>query len=229
MYEAESVGRIWLDEDSFLAPFGHFEKDYEFVLKYLRDPFIASRTYFEAFDESVAIALYSQYMQVSGCGWIGFYKKERAGFLILEAVSFHPMIYAIHGGLSRKLFGKGYGKKSMDFVKHFVFEEKSATKLEGYILHPNNFLLGHFKRSGLVKECELKDRLLIEGKLSPINIYGLTRENYLKNKEKEDGRFKASSTRSNGANKSTNESSRRRKTRARKKKRFGRRKISKRK
>ena len=27
MYEADSVGRIWLDEDSFLAPFGHFEKE----------------------------------------------------------------------------------------------------------------------------------------------------------------------------------------------------------
>lgn len=222
MYEEDSVGRIWFDEDSFIAPFGHFAKDYDYVINYLRDPFISERTYFEGFDENVLLNNYAQYLKLGGSGWIGFHKKKRAAYIILEIVSRQPLIYSVHGGLSKELFGKKYGAKSMEFIKDFVFNKKSATKLEGYLLHPNNFIKGYFKRGGLSKECELKDRILLDGKLSPINIYGLTREDYLNNKEKHYGwkSLKATSRpKSSRSGSSTDESTRRRKakTRSRKK------------
>jgi hypothetical protein len=187
MYEKDNFGRIWFDDDSFIAPFGHFTKDYDYIINYLRDPFISERTYFDGFDENVLLNNYAQYLKLGGSGWIGFHKKKRAAYIILEIVSHKPLIYSVHGGLSKELFGKKYGAKSMEFIKDFVFNEKSATKLEGYLLHPNNFIKGYFKRGGLAKECELKNRILLDGKLSPINIYGLTREDYLKDKEKDYG------------------------------------------
>ena len=186
MYTADSHGRVWLDEDSFLAPFGYFEKDYEFVINYLRDPFIANKTYFDGFDESVVLEYYSHYLKY-GHGWIGFHKNKRAAYLFLETVSFYPLIFAIHGGLDRKLFGKGQGTKSMDFLKWFAFEEKGATKLEGYILKPNNLIAGYFRRGGLTKECEIQGRVCVDGELLPSIIYSLSQEEHF-NKEKSDGR-----------------------------------------
>ena len=97
------------------------------------------------------LQLYVNYLK-SGCGWIGFHKKQRAAYLFLEIVSEYPLIYAVHGGLNRELFGKVYGRKSMEYVKHFVFDKNNATKLEGYILKPNNLIAGYFKRGGLIKE-----------------------------------------------------------------------------
>tara|TARA_B110000438_G_scaffold31065_1_gene30596 strand:- start:29948 stop:30463 length:516 start_codon:yes stop_codon:yes gene_type:complete len=166
------------------------------------------------------VQLYISYLN-SGYGWIGFHKKKRVAFLFLEKVSAHPLIYAVHGGLNRELFGKQYGKKSMEFVKQLVFDKNNATKLEGYILKPNNLIAGYFRRGGLVKECELKDRIIIDGNLSPISIYGLTQKDYL-NKENDYGRESSkatSTTKCSGNGRNTNESAGRgkKKTRSRKK------------
>ena len=205
------MGRIWFDDESFLAPFGHFEKDYTFVVEYLRNPKTFGGVFFDGFDESALLQLYVNYLK-SGYGWIGFHKKKRAAYLFLELVSAHPLIYAVHGGLSRELFGRQYGKKSMEFVKQLVFDKNNATKLEGYILKPNNLIAGYFRRGGLVKECELKDRIYIDGNLSPISIYGLTQKDYL-DKEQHHG-WQSEKARSRRDGRNTNESARKRKKKA---------------
>ena len=55
MYDPDQFGRVWLDDKSFIAPFGYFSKDYDYVINYLRDPVVARRTFFEGFDESVLL------------------------------------------------------------------------------------------------------------------------------------------------------------------------------
>lgn len=185
MFEKDEFGRIWFDEDNFLAPFGHFKEDYNFVIKYLRDPFIAEKTFYDGLDENTLLAYYSEYLK-NGFGWIGFHKKQRAAYLFLETVSLNPLIYAVHGGLDRKLFGRGQGAKSMQFVKKFVFDGMEATKLEGYVLKPNSLVAGYYRRGGLTKECEIQGRVSVDGKLMPCIIYSLSKENYF-NKENDYG------------------------------------------
>ena len=229
MFEKDEFGRIWFDEDNFLAPFGHFKEDYNFVIKYLRDPFIAERTFYDGLDESTLLSYYSEYLK-NGFGWIGFHKKQRAAYLFLETVSLNPLIYAVHGWLDRKLFGRGQGAKSMQFVKKFVFDGMEATKLEGYVLKPNNLIAGYYERGGLTKECEIQGRVSVDGKLLPCIIYSLNKENYF-NKENDYGRFtvttkRAKPGRSSG---STNSRSKGRTRKNKASKRRGRKSFSKRK
>lgn len=228
MFHKDEFGRTWLDGDTFLAPFGYYKEDYNFVIEYLRDPYIAKKTYFDGFDEGVVLEYYSHYLK-SGFGWIGFHKKQRIAFLFLETVSFFPLIYAVHGGLVKKLFGKGLGTKSLEFVKQFVFDGMEATKLEGYVLKPNNLIAGYYERGGLTKECEIQGRISVDGKLLPSIIYSLSKEEYF-NKEKKDGRRistkRAKPGRSSG---STNSRSKGRTRKNKASKRRGRKSFSKRK
>lgn len=177
MYTADSHGRVWLDEDSFLAPFGHFQKDYDFVINYLRDSSVASKTYFDGFDENLLLQLYGAYLQ-QGHGWIGFHKKERASFHILETASFVPLVYVVHGGISKKLWGKG-SDLCANFIKWFVFEEKDGIKLEGNIFKPNPALVAYYKRNGMTKDCEIKNRVSVDGKIHSLVIYSMSKEDYL--------------------------------------------------
>ena len=59
MFHKDEFGRTWLDGDTFLAPFGYYKEDYNFVIEYLRDPYIAKKTYFDGFDEGVVLEYFS--------------------------------------------------------------------------------------------------------------------------------------------------------------------------
>jgi RimJ/RimL family protein N-acetyltransferase len=217
MYAPDKLGRVRLDEDTYFAPFGFFDKDYRFVIEYLRDPYIAERTLYDNFTEKDLLWNYGEYLK-NGIGWIGMHKNKRAGYIILEKVSNAPVIYAVHGGMDRKLFGKGMSKKVIDFVKYYVFDVMKAVKLEGYELKPNSLLRGFYtKIGGMEKECELKDRLLINGVPSPITIYGITKEMYYGRRRREVG------ANPSGAGTSTNKSSKSRARKNRRSKRKGRR------
>ena len=134
-------------------------------------------------------------------------------------MSRQPLIYAIHGGYNSELYGKNIGKMTMQFAKFWVFEVAKAHKLEGYILKPNNLIKGYYKYGGLQEECRMKDRILIDGKPSPITIYGLTSEDYFR--EKEDGRRRRqekqwAKPRTTGSSSDSSSKTRKRKTRSRK-------------
>ena len=194
-YSADYAGRIWMDKDSFLAPFGHFDEDYRFVINFLRDPKIAKATFHDGMNEKVLLEMYAEYLKY-GFGWIGFHNGKRAGFVILQTISWIPLVYAIHGGIDPKLYGTGrHSLKVFDFAQHYAFEEKLATKVEGYICnHSNNLLSGYFKRGGMTKECEVRDRISIDGSLYPLQIYGITNAEYHSLKEKDHGRRKQTIT-----------------------------------
>lgn len=233
MYQADEFGRVWLDDETFIAPFGHFDADYKYVVDYLDNPIVAKNTFYEGLSKEELIFRYVQYLK-HGVGWIGFHKKKRGGFVILEPVSIKPLIYAVHGGLDAHLSKHGIGQKMMDFIKWSVFTKANAYKLEGYICKPNQLIKRFFNKFGLVKESELQDRILIDGTPSPMHIYGLTKEAYLK--EKSHGRITTeanASTESRRGSKGTSGSSgtRTRKTKSRKsrlRKRLSRNKRSKR-
>jgi RimJ/RimL family protein N-acetyltransferase len=175
MYIPDKLGRVAIGKDTFLAPFGYFEEDYKFVVNFLRSPWVAKRTFHDNFDENALLGCYSDYLK-NGIGWIAFHKNKRCAFIILELVSSSPLIYSMHGGLSRALYGNGQAKMAIDFIKYYVFDVMNGHKLEAYVLRPNNLLSGYYARSGLVKECEMQDRIMLNGVPSPITIYGLTKE-----------------------------------------------------
>lgn len=216
MYAPDKLGRVRLDEDTYFAPFGFFDKDYKFVVEYLRDPFVKGRTLYDTFTEEDCLWNYGEYLK-HGIGWIGMHKGKRAGYIILEVVSNNPLVLAVHGGMDRKLFGKGMSKKVMDFVEYYTFEVKNSMKLEGYILKPNNLLHAFYtKIGGMKKECEIADRLMINGVSSPITIYGINKEEYYGRRRRGSKRAEPSRTSS-----STNKSSKGRagKNRSQKRKR----------
>lgn len=176
-FERDEFGRTWLDDDSFLAPFGYYSADYKYVVDYLRQPLVQKMTLFEGFGENEAVERYVEYLK-TGFGWIGFHKKKRAGFLFLELVSLYPLVYAIHGGLDLNLFGKNYGKRSMEFAQHHIFNIMNAVKVEGYLYKPNRLIKGYFTRGGLKLEGVMKNRVIIDGTLAAMQVYGLTKEEY---------------------------------------------------
>jgi RimJ/RimL family protein N-acetyltransferase len=177
MFEPDEVGRFWLDEDSFLAPFGMYPEDFKYVLAYIRDPFISKNLYHDGMDENLFLQCTSVRLK-NGYGWIGFHKGKRSAFLILETISINPLVFALHGGIDRKLFGTGIPQKAMRFTQHYAFEKMAADKVEGYICHPNKLLKGYFKRGGMIKECEMRDRVSVNGVLHPLEIYGITSDEY---------------------------------------------------
>jgi hypothetical protein len=218
MYQADEFGRVWLDDETFIAPFGHFEADYKYIVDYLKNPVIAKRTFYDGLTFEELIHRYVQYLKY-GVGWIGFHKKKRGGFVILEPVSLKPLIYAVHGGLDAHLSKHDIGQKMMDFIKWSVFTQANAYKLEGYICKPNQLIKRFFNKFGLVKESELQDRILIDGTPSPMYIYGLTKEVYLK--EKNHGRITTEAStpaksRGNGKGTSGSSGTRTRKNKSRK-------------
>ena len=182
MFEPDEVGRVWLGEDSFLAPFGKYPADFRYVINYIRQPEVSKRLYHDGMDEGVY--LYSTAERLKhGVGWIGFHKGKRAAHLLLESVSHVPMVVALHGGIERALYGTGIPQKAMEFVKHYAFNKLVADKMEGYICHPNNLLKGYFKRGGMTKECEMRERISIKGKLYPLEVYSITSYEYEQEKE----------------------------------------------
>lgn len=187
MYTADYAGRVWLDQNNFVAPFGHFPADYEYVVKYLRYPQIKKRTYYDGLDEKVLLRLYAEYLKSSGLGWIGFhgneYETERRGYVILQTMNWHPLVYSIHGGIDPLLWGKGIAQKMYDFATEYVFEHTEAQKLEGYICRPNRLIEGYFKRGGMELEHELSHRITHNGNVSGMKVYGLTKEKYHSLKE----------------------------------------------
>ena len=184
MYKPDKVGRIWLDKDSFLAPFGHFKEDWEYVYNYYSDPEIAKRLFHDGMDFNLALSIAKAQIE-QGSAFIGFYKGKRSAYIILEKISSQPSIYILHGGISKNLYGSGLPQLAFDYVKQFVFDEKGADKLEGYVMHPNPFLEGYFKRGGLAKECEIRDRISVNGELFPVKIFGMTALDYKPFKVKE--------------------------------------------
>ena len=177
MYSVDYAGRIWLDQDTFLAPFGHFDEDYRFVINFLRDQRVSNQTYHDGMDEKQLLSQYSQYMK-NGFSWIGFYNGKRAGFFVLQVVSTIPIVFAIHGGIDPNLRRSKMAQKACGFIKHFAFEDKLATKIEGYIAAPNRLIVRFFDKCGMKKECEVKDRISIDGSLYPLQIYSITNDEY---------------------------------------------------
>ena len=177
MYSADYAGRIWLDKDIFLAPFGHFDADYKFVINFLRDERVSKQTYHDGMDEAQLLQQYAEYMK-NGFSWIIFNDGKRAGFLILQVVSIKPIIFAVHGGVDPNLRRSKIAQKTCGFIRHFAFEDKLASKIEGYIAHPNRLIVRFFDRCGMKKECEVKDRVSIDGSLYPLQIYSITHDEY---------------------------------------------------
>ena len=60
MYSADYAGRIWLDKDTFLAPFGHFDADYKFVINFFRDERESKQTYHDGMDEAQLLQQYAE-------------------------------------------------------------------------------------------------------------------------------------------------------------------------
>jgi|TARA_Y100000310_G_scaffold156945_1_gene156358 hypothetical protein len=227
-FQADKVGRIWLDEDSFLAPFGHFKKDWEYVYNYFNDPVIAKRLFHDGMDFNLAISIAETQIK-SNPAFIGFYKNKRSAYIILEQISAKPVCFVLHGGISRKLYGSGLPQLAFNYVKQFVFEERGAEKLEGIIMHPNKLLEGYFKRGGLTKECEIKNRVSVDSKLFPIKLFGMTLEDYknTENKESENGwrrkTISPSGAKSRTGSTSTNRSTKKRNRKANRRKKHKRR------
>ena len=177
MYSADYAGRIWLDKDTFLAPFGHFDADYKFVINFLRDERVLKHTYHDGMDEAQLLQQYAEYMK-NGFSWIGFHDGKRAGFFVLQVISMKPIIFAIHGGIDPNLRRTKMAQKACGFIKHFAFDQKMATKIEGYIAAPNRLIVRFFDKCGMKKECELRDRISIDGSLYPLQIYSITHDEY---------------------------------------------------
>jgi hypothetical protein len=214
MYAPDKYGRVAIGKDTFLAPFGFFPKDYKFVVEYLRTPSVASRAFHDNFDETSLLGCYADYLK-NGIGWIAFHKNKRSAFIILELVSSSPLIYSMHGGLSREFYGRGQAKMAIDFIKHYVFDVMDAHKLEAYVLRPNNLLSGYYKRSGLEEECKMQDRIMLDGVPSPITIYGLTKETEYGRRRRRKSAERAKSG-TGGSSTSKSASSRKNKNRQRK-------------
>jgi RimJ/RimL family protein N-acetyltransferase len=177
MYSADYAGRIWLDKDTFLAPFGHFDADYRFVINFLRDQRVSDNTYHDGMDEKQLLEKYAEQMK-QGFSWIGFYEGKRAGFFILQVVSTKPIVFAVHGGVDPNLRRSKMAQKVCGFIKHFAFDQKMAAKIEGYIAAPNRLIVRFFDKCGMKKECEVKDRISIDGNLYPLQIYSITHDEY---------------------------------------------------
>ena len=223
MYKPDKYGRVFLTEDCFLAPFGRFEKDWRFLYNYISGIDVGPKLIHDGMDFNLALKITEAQIK-NNHSFISFYKGERIAYIILEQITAEPAVFVYHGGITRKLYGSGLPQKAFDFVKQFVFKEKGAKKLEGIIMHPNKLLEGYFKRGGLVKECEIRDRISVNKELFPIKIYGMTFEDYNKdqqNKEKDHGRWRKK--RACGANPtagstSTNRSTKKRARKASKRK-----------
>ena len=121
MYKPDKVGRIWLDKDSFLAPFGHFKEDWEYVYNYYSDPEIAKRLFHDGMDFNLALKITEAQIK-NNPSFIAFYKGERIAYIILEQITAEPAVFVYHGGITRKLYGSGLPQKAFYFVKQFVFK-----------------------------------------------------------------------------------------------------------
>tara|TARA_R110002096_G_scaffold220929_1_gene409571 strand:- start:131 stop:754 length:624 start_codon:yes stop_codon:yes gene_type:complete len=177
MYKADKVGRIWLDKDTFLAPFGYFKKDWEYVHKFYSNPFIAKSLFHDGMDMNSALIILENQIK-NGVSFIGFNKGKRIAFIVLEKVSIKPSVFILHGGISRKLYGSGLPQLALEYVKYFVFNIHGASKLEGVTMHPNRLLERYYESGGLVKECEIKNRVSVGGKLFPAKVFGMTVADY---------------------------------------------------
>ena len=128
-------------------------------------------------NEKQLLQQYAEYMK-NGFSWIGFHDGKRAGFFVLQVISMKPIIFAIHGGIDPNLRRNKMAQKACGFIKHFAFDQKMATKIEGYIAAPNRLIVRFFDKCGMKKECELRDRISIDGSLYPLQIYSITHDEY---------------------------------------------------
>ena len=215
MYKPDKYGRIFLSEESFLAPFGHFEKDWKFLYNFISSVDVGPKLLHDGMDFNLALSITETQIK-NHISFIGFHKGERSAYIILEQITEKPIIYVLHGGINRKLYGSGLPQKALDFVKQFVFDEKGAEKLEGIIMAPNKLLEGYFRRGGLTKECEIVNRISVDNKLFPIKIFGMTSEVYNENKEKDDGRKSKQTTSRSKSRRGSTSTNRRTKKRTRK-------------
>jgi len=177
MFTPDKYGRVFFDDDFFVAPFGHYQKDFDFVDAFYGDPDNAKNLYADGYGKREALYTLGNMIK-NGAGWIGFYKNERVGYLALERVVYTPLVIAVHGGIDRSLWGSGYPQQAMAFLKHMAFDKYNAVKMEGYTYRKRNLLAGLYKSGGLTKECEIKDRISIDGELKPFIIYSLSKQDY---------------------------------------------------
>ena len=165
----------------------------------INDDLFASTTEPEDIEHAIAILSepYSKKRQVTDTyTWEEFeagYRSvfpERNGFLFKNAegavvgiATFEALLPSltsacIHGAIKREFWGKGYAKEIMDFIKEYLFSIPEINKIEITEPIPNLSISHLAKSNGFKLEASIANRGLVNGRLTPMKIYGITREDY---------------------------------------------------